>query len=123
MTNRRDNTRTLSSYIPVTSAAVGIIVVVGSVVFFFVEHDLRRLVAVTFGLGFLVASIWFAAHPFFRNTRRYLHLRSEVEGLIDLARTLNEQVVASVAPEEVERTKARMHEAVERTVTAAGKTK
>ncbi len=123
MTNRRDNTRTLSSYIPVASAAVGIIVVVGSVVFFFVEHDLRRLVAVTFGLGFLVASIWFAAHPFFRNTRRYLHLRSEVEGLIDLARTLNEQVVASVAPEEVERTKARMHEAVERTVTAAGKTK
>ena len=122
MTNRKGSTRTLSSYIPVTSAALGTIVVVSSVVFFYIEHDLRRLVAVTFGLGFLLASTWFAAHPFIRSSRRYTPFRSEVEGLVDLARTLNRQAVASVASEDIERTKAEMHEAVERMVAAADKT-
>jgi len=122
MTNRRDGTRGLLRYIPVASAALGIIVVVSSVVFFYMGHDLRRLVAVTFGLGFLLASTWFAAHPAFRNSRLYAPFRSEVEALIDLARTLNRQVVASEAPEDVEHTKAEMHDAVERMVAAAGKT-
>ena len=122
MTTPRRSTRSLPSYIPVTSAGLGIVVVVSSVVFFYVEDDLRRLVAVTFGLGFLLASIWFAAHPFFKNTRRYTPFRGEVDGLIDLTRTLHRQVVTSVAPEDVERTKARMHEVVDSLAAAADKT-
>ena len=122
MTNSRRGTRALPRYIPVTSAALGIVVVVSSVVFFYVEDDLRRLAAVTFGLGFLLASIWFTAHPFLKNSRRYTPFRSEVDGFIGLARTFHRQVVASVAPEEIERTKAKMYEAVDRMVDVADKT-
>ena len=119
--NRKGDTRTLTSYLPLISAAVGNLVIVSSVVFFWVEDDMRRLVAVTFGLGFLTASVWFAANPIIRNTRRFMAMRKEVETLV-WARLLNRQVAEGAAPEDIEGTRGRMHEAAERMVVAPDET-
>ena len=74
---KRDE-RSLVSYIPVATAVLGITLVITSVVFFYVEDDLRRLVSVTVGLAVLITSIWFAANPFIHNGRRFKALREEV---------------------------------------------
>ncbi len=123
MTNRKRGTRSLVSYIPVVAAIVGATLVVGGVVFFYVESDLRRLVSVSIGLGIVMIGVWFAAHPFVRSTRRFKPLRKEVDEFIDLVRLLNKQVVEEVAPEDVARTTAKMHEAVDQMVAEAGKTR
>ncbi len=122
MTNQRKGTRPLVSYIPVAAALVGATLVVASVVFFYVEDDLRRLLTVTLGLGILITSIWFAAHPFVRNSRRFMPLRAEVDGFIGLVRQLNTQVLERAAPEDVANTKFQMHESVDRMVAEAAKT-
>ena len=114
------NTRRWTSYIPLTTALLGITLVITSVVFFFVEDDMRRLVWVTVGLGVLVTSVWFAAHPLVVNSRRFLALRTEVESFLKLVRTLNRQSALTGGTTDVERTRARMHEAVERIVAKAG---
>ena len=121
MTNRKRGTRTLASYIPVATATLGITLVIGSVVLIYGPNDPSRLVFVTFGLVILVLSIWFAAHPFIKSTRHFMPLRREVDAFIDLVRVLNRQAQAAVAPEDIENTKARMYEAVERMVAASGK--
>ncbi len=102
---------------------VGILVAIStSVVFFYVEDDLSRLVVVTFGLAILFSSSWVAANPFISNKRDFLPLRREVDGFIDLVRLLNTQVLEEAAPEDVARTTAEMHESVERMVEEAAKT-
>ena len=104
------------------AAIVGATLVVGGVVFFYVESDLRRLVSVSMGLGIVMIGVWFAAHPFVRSTRRFKPLRKEVDEFVDLVRVLNAQAVAKAEPDDVARTAAKMHEAVERLVTKAGQT-
>ena len=120
--SRKGGTRTLVSYVPVATALVGVTLVITSVVFFYVEDDLRRLMSVTLGLGILMIGIWFAANPFIKNARRFMPLRREVDGFIDLVRLLNTQVLGEAAPENVARTTAEMHESVERMVEEAAKT-
>ena len=123
MTNRNRNARTLSSYIPVATALVGVTIVLASVVFLYVESDTRRLVSVTFGLAILIVSVWFAANPFRRGVRRYKRLRREVEYFLNLAQILNKQVVEEAEPEAVARTKTKMHDAVDRMALEADKTR
>ncbi len=120
--NRKQGHRTLASYIPVITAVVGVTLVATSVVFFFVDDDQRRITWVTIGLGILLISVWFAANPFTRKPRRFHAPRSEVVGFLDLVRLLHRQVVGKAAPEDVERTTAKMHEAVERMVAEADNT-
>ncbi len=122
MTNRKPGTRTLTSYLPLATALVGVALVVTSVVFFYVESDLSGLVSVTNGLAVLVISVWFAANPPKKGIRRYRFLRREITGFISLAQLLNKQVVAGADPEFVARTKAKMHQAVDRMVAEADKT-
>ena len=122
MTSPKQSTRSLVSYIPVVTALVGVTVVVSGVVFFFAESDIRRLMAVTVGLGILILSVWYAANPFIRSSRRFKNLRREVEGFINLVQVLNVQAVAEAAPEDMARTTARMHEAVDRMAAQADKT-
>ena len=122
MTNRHRNARTLTSYIPVVTALAGITIVIASVVFFFVESDIRRLMAVTVGLAILTVSVWFAANPFRRGTRRYKPYRREVEEFLRLAQVLNKQVVEEDGPEARARTTAKMHEAVDHMVAESSKT-
>ena len=117
---QKARTRTLASYIPVTTATLGITLIIGSVVLIYGPNDLSRLVLVSVGLGILVVGIWFAAHPFFKSSRRFTPLRREVEAFMELVQVLNRQA-ATDAPEDIESTKARMHEAVERIVAQSGK--
>ena len=121
VTHRKRNARPLASYLPVATALVGVTIVLASVVFFYVESDIRRLLSVTFGLSILIVSIWFAANPFRRGVRRYRPLRREVEYFLNLTQILNKQVVGEAEPEAVARTKARMHDAVDRIVLEADK--
>jgi len=109
-----------ASYIPVIAAALGITLVIGSVVLIYGPNDPSRLWFVTFGLGILVVGIWFAAHPFFKSSRRFTPLRREVEAFMDLVQVVNRQAAAD-SREDIESTKARMHEAVERIVAQSGK--
>ena len=118
--SRTRKARTLVSYIPVTTAILGITLIIGSVVLIYGPNDLSRLVLVTFGLGILVVGIWFAAHPFIKSTRRFVSLRREVYGFMDLVKVLNRQAGEGAEPEEIESTKAKMHETVERIVAKAG---
>ena len=110
------------SYVPVVTALVGITLVVGAVVLIYGPNDLRRLMVVTFGLGILIAGMWFAAHPFLKSSRRFVSLRREVLKFIELVKLLNEQVVETGERENVAHTTAKMHEAVERMVVKAGDT-
>ncbi len=120
-THRGRNARPLVSYIPVATALVGVTIVLASVVFFYAESDIRRLLSVTGGLSVLIVSIWFAGNPYRRGVRRYKPLRQEVEHFLSLTQILNKQVVEEADPEAVARTKARMHDAVDRMVLEADK--
>ena len=73
---------------PLVASVVGMFVSLGSV-FFFVEDDFRRILGVTAGLFFLLLAVWYAAHPFGRNERRYPELRGEVVKFVDLAKELH----------------------------------
>ena len=73
---------------PLLASVVGMFVSLGSV-FFFVEDDFRRILGVTAGLFFLLLAVWYAAHPFVRNERRYPELRGEVVKFVDLAKELH----------------------------------
>ena len=122
MTGRNRSGRPLASYIPVATAVLGVTIVLASVVFFYAESDVRRLVSVTMGLAILIVSVWFAANPFRRGMRRYRFLRREIEGFLNLAQLLHKQVVADENPDAVARIKEKMHRAVDRMVLEADKT-
>ena len=122
MTNRKPSTRTPTNFLPVGSALVGVTLVVTSVVFFYIESDLSGLVSVTNGLAILIVSVWFAANPPKKGIRRYRFLRREIADFLSLAQLLNKQVVAGADHEFVARTKAKMHQAVDRMVAEADKT-
>ncbi len=122
-TSRDRTTRPLVSYIPVATAVVGVTIVLASVVFFYAESDVRRLVTVTLGLAILIVSVWFAANPFRRGVRRYRFLRREIADFLNLAQLLHRQVVADENPDSVARIKEKMHSAVDRMVLEADKTR
>ena len=111
------------SYIPVATAILGVTLGISSVVFFYVEDDLRRLVSVTLGLAILMTSVWFAANPFLHNGRRYLALREEVDEFIGLVRELNLQALEMGPPEDIEGSRTKLHEAVDHMVAEAGRTR
>ena len=121
-TGRNRTTRPLVSYIPVATAVLGVTIVLASVVFFYAESDVRRLVTVTLGLAILIVSVWFAANPFRRGVRRFRFLRREISDFINLAQLLHRQVVADAEPASVERIRAKMHSAVDRMAVEADKT-
>ncbi len=120
MTSEATLIRKVLRYLPTAAAAAGMIVIFGSIVFFF-ETDYGRIAGVTGGMLMLLGAVWYAANPFFKNRRRYLRLRTEVNQFIDLVRELHIEAVNG-QPEEIERTRSAMHESIERMVAAVGKT-
>ncbi len=113
-------TQKVVRYLPVAAAVAGMTMILGSIVFFF-ETDYGRIAGVVAGMLMLEAAIWYAANPYLKNTRRYLPLRAEVNKFIKLVSELHSAAVDGL-PEEIERTRSAMHEAIERMVAAAGKT-
>ena len=108
-------------YVPLAGSLVGMVLILGSIAFFF-DTDAGKVAGATGGILALLGAVWYAANPFFQNTRRYLLLRSEVVRFIGLAREVNAAVVRGASVGEIELAKARLHESVERIVAVAGKT-
>ncbi len=85
--------RKLAGRTPLIASVLGMVISLSSVVFFFVEDDFRRILGVSAGLFCLLLAIWYAAHPFVKNERRYPELRGEVYKFVDLARELHHAAV------------------------------
>jgi hypothetical protein len=119
--SKRSATERIVKRIPLAGSLIGMVLILGSIVFL-TDSDFRRVGGATGGILALLIAVWYSANPFFRNTRRYLLLRAEVVRFIGLARDLNAAVVSGASAAEVERARARLHESVERVVAAAGKT-
>ena len=118
----KPDTPTLTSYLPWATTFVGVTLVAASVAFFYAESDGLGLVSVTIGLAILIISVWLAANPFKRGTRRYRFFRREIAHFLSLAQLLNQHIVAEADHEFVARTKAKMHGTVDRMVAEADKT-
>lgn len=108
-------------YVPLAASLLGMILIFGSIVFFF-ETDSGRIVGATSGIVVLLGAVWYAANPFFKRTRRYLLLRTEVVRFIGLVKELNNAVVRGASAAEIERVKSELHNAVNRIGAAAGRT-
>ena len=113
---RSPDMRSPSHHQLVIAAVLGATFVVISVFLFDGDQDLLQATSVVLGLVILLATIWFAAHPFVSSSRRFGHLRGEVDEFIDLVRALHAQVLGRARPEDIENTTAELHEAVERIV-------
>ena len=120
MTNEGTLTRKVMRYLPIGAAVAGMVVILGSIVFFF-ETDYWRIAGAAGGMLLLLAAIWYAANPFLKNQRRYLLLRAEVNKFHQVVSELNSAAVNGL-PEKIERTRSAMHESIKRMVAAAGKT-
>ncbi len=119
MTSEATLMRKVVRYLPTAAAVAAMIVIFGSIVFFF-ETDYWRIAGVTGGMLMLLGAVWYAANPFLKNRRRYLPLRAEVNKFIKLVSELHSAAVNGL-PEEIERTRSAMHESIERMVAAAGR--
>lgn len=111
--------RKIMRHLPVGVAVAGMIVILGSIVFFF-ETDYWRIGGAAAGMLLLVMAIWYAANPFLKNQRRYLPLRREVDEFIKLAGKLNRAKVAG-SMGEVGQLRSAMQAQIDRIVEAAGK--
>jgi hypothetical protein len=108
-------------YVPLAGSLVGMVLILGSIVFFF-DSDAGRVVGAAGGILALLGSVWYAANPFFKSTRRYVLLRAEVVRFIGLARELNAAVVEGASAHQIASARSRLHDAVDRIVAAAGRT-
>ena len=93
MTTNPSFSRKLAARAPLFASVAGMVISLSSAVLFFGEDDFRRILGVTAGLFCLLLAVWFAAHPFVKNERRYPELRGEVVKFVDLARGLHDAAV------------------------------
>ncbi|MCH7933262.1 MAG: hypothetical protein IIC36_04630 [Gemmatimonadetes bacterium] len=93
MTTETSFSRKLAGRAPLFASVAGMVISLSSAVLFFGEDDFRRILGVTVGLFCLLLAVWFAAHPFVRNERRYPELRGEVVKFVDLAKELHHAAV------------------------------
>ena len=112
---RRINRRSL-----LISAVIGMVLVYSSVLI--LHGDYVRILAITAGLVVLEVGIWYAASPFLTNERRYLALRTELDGFVKLVRELNTAVISEAGADQVEQVRSKMHESVDQMTELAGKT-
>lgn len=122
MSNGASTTQRVVRYLPLAGSVIGIVLIIGSVAFFF-DTNSGRILGAAGGIVVLLGAVWYASNPFLKNTRRYLHLRSEVVGFTRLVSQLNRAVVKGAPSEEIEQIKVRMRQAVDRIAAAAGKTR
>ena len=85
--------RKLAARAPLFASVAGMVISLSSAVLFFGEDDFRRILGVTAGLFCFLLAVWFAAHPFVKNERRYPEFRGEVVRFVDLAKELHNAAV------------------------------
>ncbi len=120
MNNKPNFLRRAAKHLPVTAAILGMMLVFASVLFLYFEHPNARIITVSIGMIVFLGGMWYAANPFIKNERRFLKLRAEIDQCIALARDLCDASIAGDS-EVGERTKAAMHESIERMGELAGK--
>lgn len=108
-------------YVPLTGSVAGMFLILGSIAFFF-PSDQGEILGAAAGILALLGAVWYAAHPFFKSTRRYLLLRAEVVAFVRVVSELNTAVVEGVSRDEIEQTRSRLHASVDRIVAVAGRT-
>ncbi len=89
MSSRNSPWRKMAGRASLVTSMIGMTVVLTSVIFFFVEDNVPRVLGVTAGLFFLLLSIYYATRPFLMDDRSYLDLRREVALFYDLMRELH----------------------------------
>ncbi len=111
--------RTFNRYISLVASIIGMIIIMSS---FLLTGDLLAWYgAVILGLVIVLVGFWYGANPILTSERRYLALRSEVDGFIRLVRRLNTLAVTSGSSEEFQQIKTAMLKSVERMAELAGK--
>ena len=118
-TSRSNWRRTINRYVFLVTAIAGLIIVASS--FFFVADVGKWYATVLVGLVLVLGGAWYGAHPFMTSERRYLALRAELDGFVQLVRKLNRAALAPEADAEVQQVKSAMLESVEWMVESAGK--
>ena len=121
MSNGASPTQRVVRYVPFTGSVAGMFLILGSIAFFF-PSDQGQILGAAAGILALLGAVWYAAHPFFKSTRRYLLLRAEVAAFIKLVSGLNAAVVNGASGDEIERTRSHLHASVDRIIAAAGRT-
>ncbi len=111
--------RTFNRYISLVASIIGMIIIMSS--FLFTGDLLAWYGAVILGLVIVLVGFWYGANPILTSERRYLALRSEVDGFIRLVRRLNTLAVTSGSSEEFQQIKTAMLKSVERMAELAGK--
>ena len=112
--------RPAHSHLPMAAVLVSATFVAAGAAIVYGGNDVGRILSIMVGLAILVATVWFAANPFRWSSRRFGPLRTEVIAFIGLAKKINEQVLEGATAEEIEGSKAEMHETVERIALVAG---
>jgi len=121
MSNGVSFIQTVARSLPLAGSLLGMVLILGSIALF-VDSDYAKVAGAMAGIMALLGAVWYAAHPFLKSTRRYVLLRTEVVRLIDIARGLNVAVTKGASADDIARTRAELHDAVDRMVAAAGKT-
>ena len=119
MASRR--ARRAARYIPLAAALLGMWLVLLGVFYFFTVDDGRRLVTVALGLLLLLAAVWFAANPFFKDSRRFVLLRQEVEHFNTFLPELHRAGLEPRDEERIAKLTEQMHRAVDRMARKAGR--
>jgi len=126
---RDQNSRSLRALLKVVDVVVpilGIVVVLGAVLF--VIQLRLQIVLVVAGLLMVEVGVWKLASRLMPDERKYTALRAEVDRFVDLVRELNRAALevrgtSSVAArQEYEEIVARLHETADRIAAVAGKT-
>jgi hypothetical protein len=113
-------------YLDVVLPVVGVLVVLAGVVF--VPTRWEQVWVAVAGLIILEAGVWKLANRIVHE-RRYIALREEVQGFVELVRALNHSAVVlkeggdGAHRQAIEETSAAMRASVERMIQAAGKAK
>ncbi|MBT3531090.1 MAG: hypothetical protein HOF74_10115 [Gammaproteobacteria bacterium] len=102
--------------------ALGIGVIFTAVIMGYTLEVRMQLPIALFGVLLMEAGIWGLSAKLFPNERKFITLRAELDGMVDLVRELNSSALSDsdAAGEHFDRTLAEMHESVNRMSQLAG---
>ena len=102
-----------------------ILIMVGMIVVFaplVVDDATIQIVLAAAGAFVILMGVWYTTHPL-TDEREYVALREEHARFGDLVRQLNHAATGKLPPEDLDRTRAEMHTAVDKMVEVAAQRK